>query len=217
MIMTGKFCFSLTVLTVLQITAKAQLTVFAGPQMTSARYLIGDVKQETTFKTGFMAGVNLKTLLEGPVYFTPFLYYSKKGYKVTFSSYTFPPDPAAKNNNTSIHTIELAPLIQINFSKSANYVFVRFGPSVDVNISGREGYDSTNNKHIERAMPFGFGEYGYVTAAANIHLGYQTKKGVSIFVHYAHGIGSLNNADNGPVILHRIAGISVGWQLGKKK
>jgi hypothetical protein len=214
--MKCRFWILLSTILFISGSAKAQLTVFAGPQMSSAKYSLSEVKQETEYKTGFMAGVGLKTVIEGPAYFTPLMYYSKKGYKVTFNRPGFPPDSAAKNNNTSINTIELAPLIQINLSKSANYFFLRFGPSFDINISGHEGYDSTNNKRVERAMPFGFGEYGYVTAAANIQLGYQLKTGISIFAHYAHGIGNLNNADNGPVILHRIAGISVGWRLHGK-
>ena len=215
--MTRKFLFFSVVMCCLQITAKAQLTVFAGPQMTTVKYTIRDVKQATGYKTGFMAGVSLKASLEGPVYFTPFLYYSKKGYEVKFDRPASPPDSGAKNNSTVLHTIELAPLIQVNLSKSANYFFLRFGPSFDVNISGREAFDSLNNKRIERAMTFGFGDYGYVTASANVQAGYQTKKGLTVFAHYAYGLVSLNNADYGPVILHRIVGLSVGWRLGKKR
>src|ERR671913_1785284 len=91
---------------------KAQLAVFAGPQITSAKYTIRSAKQATEFKQGFIAGMGLKTLMEGPVYFSPMLSFTKKGYKVSFDRPAFPPDSGALNNNTSIYTLEVAPLVQ---------------------------------------------------------------------------------------------------------
>jgi hypothetical protein len=66
---------------------------------------------------------------------------------------------------------------------------------------------------VKRKMKFAFTEYGRFTASANWHLGYETAKGLMVYGWYELGIGSLNNADNGPRILHRIAGVSVGWLL----
>ena len=204
------FCFAL-------LRSGAQLTVFAGPQISTAKYQIGGVDQSTESKTGFNAGVSFKTLLEGPVYFSPAFYYSQKGYKVTFNKAAFPPYSAAKNNNTTIHTIEVAPLAQINFSKGSSYAFVRFGPSADFAISGREAFDSSNNKRISRDMVFSFGDYSYVTLSANIQLGFQHKSGLVIFAQYQHGLTNLNNADYGPTIFHRVAGVSIGYKFGKKR
>lgn len=194
----------------------AQVTVFAGPQLTSARYRIDGIEQPTNSKTGFAGGVGLRSSLEGPVYFTPLIYYSKKGYEVVFNQRAFPPDTAARNNNTSLHTIEVAPLVQINFSKKASYFFMRIGPSFDVAVSGTERFDSAANKRVTRKMVFDFGGYSYITTSVNAHLGFQHQNGLSFFAHYGYGIGSLNNADNGPKIYHRVAGVMVGWRLGKK-
>lgn len=216
--MKYNFSFSLFILSLLFYQdADAQLTVFGGPQISSASYTINQVAQPTKFKTGFMAGVGLRSLLEGPVYFAPLLYYSKKGYDVTFNQRAFPPDSAAKNNSTSINTIELAPLVQINFSKKPSYLFVRFGPAIDFALSGKETFDSTNNKRVSQNMVFDFAAYSYATTSGILQLGYQHKSGLTIFAHYALGLGSLNNADGGPVIRHRVAGISAGWQIGKKR
>jgi hypothetical protein len=195
----------------------AQLTVFGGPQISSANYTIREVDQPTKYKTGFMAGVGLRSLIEGPAYFAPSLYYSKKGYEVTFNQRATPPDSNAKNNNTSIHTIELAPLVQINLSKSPSYLFVRLGPAVDFALSGTEAFDSSNNKRISRNMAFDFAVYSYVTISGIVQLGYQHKSGLTVFAHYGLGLSSLNNNDGGPGIRHRIAGISAGWRLGKKR
>ncbi|HVF96283.1 MAG TPA: hypothetical protein VM871_03130, partial [Flavisolibacter sp.] len=71
---------------------RAQLTVFAGPQVTTAKYRIQDVSQETEHKQGFAAGIGLQSLIEGPVYFSPLLFYTQKGYKVKFNRPAAPPD-----------------------------------------------------------------------------------------------------------------------------
>lgn len=195
----------------------AQLTVFAGPQSTTAQYSIRGADQKTESKYGFTAGVGLKTLIEGPVYFAPQLFYSQKGYKVTFDRQAAPPDSGAKNNNATLHAIELAPLAQINFSKKASYPFLRIGPSFDVNISGRESFDSTNGKLVSHNMKFSFADYGFVTIAVNGQLGFQHKSGFAIFAYYNLGVSSLNNSDYGPNIFHRVAGVALGWKLGRKK
>ncbi len=164
-----------------------------------------------------MAGVGLKTLIEGPVYFSPMLFFSRKGYKVNFNRPAFPPDTGAINNNTSINTIELAPLIQINLSKSSSYAFLRLGPSFDFNLSGRETFDSTNNKQISRDMAFDFGTYSHATISMNGQLGYQHQSGFTLFAFVNFGVSSLNNADYGPQIFHRVYGAALGWKLGKKQ
>lgn len=197
--------------------AHAQLTVFAGPQITSAKYLIRNVDQPTSSKQGFVAGVGLKSLIEGPAYFTPMLFFTQKGYKVTFNQAAYPPDSGAKNNNTTMRAIELAPLVQFNLSKSPSYFFLRLGPSADFNISGSESFDSTGNKHKTQKMLFDFGGYSYVTLSANVHLGFQHQSGFTAFAFYQYGLSSLNNADYGPEIYHRIGGIAVGYKFGKKK
>lgn len=214
--MKKHFSFSLLLVIITGI-AQAQFSIFGGPQSTSAKYSIQNAGQSTTQKQGFIAGVGLTTLIEGPLYFFPSLYYSKKGYEVTFNPPAYLPDSArAKNNNTSIHTIALSPLFQLNFTKSRNHLFFRFGPAMDFAISGREMFDSTNNKRIERDMKFDFANYSFATISGNLHLGFQHKSGFTLFAFYEHGLTSLNNSDGGPTILHRILGASVGWKIGKR-
>lgn len=198
-------------------SSTAQVTIFAGPQMTSADYSIREARQETGYKTGFMGGLGIKTLIEGPVYFSPMLFFSRKGYDVTFDRPAFPPDSGAVNNSTTINTIELAPLIQFNFSKKENYLFLRLGPSFDFNLSGSEAFDSTSGKRINRAMKFSFGDYSHATISMNAQSGFQHRSGFTAFVFINVGFSSLNNADFGPKIFHRVGGVAVGWRLGRKR
>lgn len=213
---SGFFAFVLLFCLFRAADANAQLTIFGGPQMTSASYSIRDVKQETEYKIGFMGGVGLKTLIEGNFYFSPMLFFSRKGYKVSFDRPNFPPDSGAVNNNTSINTIELAPLIQVNFSKKESYGFLRFGPSFDFNLSGKETFDSTNNKRISRDMDFDYAAYSHATISMNLQTGFQHRSGFTAFIFANFGVSSFNNADYGPKIFHRVGGVALGWKLGKK-
>jgi hypothetical protein len=199
--------------------AQVQFVVFAGPQVTSVNYKVNTVKQPAQFKAGAMTGIALKVPFENQLYFFPSIYYSLKGYKVDLKNPSFPPSIYAKNNNTTIHTIEISPLFHIDFNKKPSHPFVRFGPAIDIAFAGREKFDSVSTTGVavavNRKMVFSFGDYGRIAASANIHLGYESKSGFMIFGFYEHGIGSINNADGGPKILHRISGVSIGWMFGQ--
>jgi hypothetical protein len=155
------------------------------------------------------------------LHFFPTIQYSKKGYTVDLKDQAFPPSTIAINNNTSIHTIDFAPLLQFDFSKKPSHIFLRFGPSFDFAISGTESFDTVNiageRGNVTQDMLFSFGDYGRISASLAGHIGYQAESGFMIFAHYNYGIGSMNNADYGPRILHRIAGISAGYLFGSRK
>jgi hypothetical protein len=179
----------LTAFTVLFISstiqAQVQFAFFAGPQTTSARYMVNRIKQPATFKYGYMGGVASKVEFDNQLYFFPSVYYSLKGYKVTLNNPAFPPAEHAKNNNTTIQTIEVGTLFQYDFNKTAAHFFVRFGPAVDYAFKGREQFDSINGsgtkESIDRAMLFSFGDYGRFSAQADLHFGYETGRGLMLF------------------------------------
>ena len=200
--------------------SQVKFVALAGPQITSARYVINDAKQPTSFKAGVMAGVGLKVPFEGSLYFFPTVYYSLKGYKVSFNQPSYPPTQVALNNNTTIHTIEIAPLFQVDLSSTPSHFFTRFGFSVDFAMAGREKFDTLNTSGtgtMDRKMLFAYTDYGRYTASANLHFGYETSNGLMLYASYTHGIGSLNNADYGPTILHRIIGVTAGWYFAEKR
>lgn len=215
---TWVIIFCLAILPCQYSFGQVRLAVFGGPQMTSAKYKIKEEKQATEFKPGFQLGATLKVPFENQLFFAPAVYYSMKGYKVKLDLPSFPPSELAINNETTLHTIEFAPLLHFDFSTQPSHFFVKLGPAIDFNFSGKEKFDTIGGKDpVERSMKFSFSEYGRVTAQGILHIGYESSKGYMIFAHYAEGMGSLNNADNGPRIKHRIAGISFGWYLRKLK
>ena len=140
-----------------------------------------------------------------------------KGYKVTLDKPSFPPDSNAIDNNTTIHTFELSPLLQYDFGTQPGHFFVRGGPSLDFQLFGKENFNRMNAGSVSRNMKFSFADYGHFAANLLLHVGYETESGFCIFAQYTHGIASINNADGGPRIFHRAAGISIGKYLNRKK
>ena len=195
------------------VATRAQVRLFGGSQITSANYSIRNAVQPTESKIGFLGGIGLTNQVEGPLYFSPSLYYSRKGYKVSFNRPANPPDSAALNNNTSINTISFTPQLQWNFSDNPRHFFVRLGPALDVAINGREVFDSSGGKPVDRSMLFSSVGYSPVTASANVQVGFAQKKGLGFFAFYEHGLSSLNNKDMGPIILHRIGGVAIEYHF----
>ncbi|MGZ8525252.1 MAG: outer membrane beta-barrel protein, partial [Chitinophagaceae bacterium] len=108
-------------------------------------------------------------------------------------------------------------LLQYDFNNQPKHFFVKFGPSLDFQLSGKEKFNRSNNTRTNQKMVFDFDKYGRYGASMLIQLGYETSNGFLIAGQYTHGIGSINNADFGPRIWHRVFGISIGKYLGKKK
>ena len=197
--------------------AQVQTAFFAGPQISSVKYTIQSKKQEAGNKYGFQAGAMVKVPFENNLYFAPAVFYSMKGYKVDLSLPSYPPDTLAIDNDTRLHTFELAPLLQYDFSSRPDHFFVKLGPSLDIQLFGTEKFNRSNQTTVEQDMVFSFTRYGRFAASLIMQLGYETGSGLIIFAQYNHGMGSMNNADFGPRIWHRVYGISFGKYLNRKK
>jgi hypothetical protein len=191
--------------------------MFAGPQALSTKYMIRHVKQANENKYGFQAGFGWKVPFEAPMFFSPAVFYSLKGYKVTFNQFAYPPDTAARDNNTTIHTLELAFLLQVDMSKKPNHVFVKIGPTLDFQLFGKEKFNLKTGAPVKRNMPFDFSAYGHYSANVIAQLGFETGGGFILFAHYSYGLASINNSDGGPRIHYRIYGFSIGKYFNSRK
>lgn len=192
------------------VTGQTSFGIFGGPQSTSARYTIDDKVQKTDYKYGYQGGVCWDITLEGNIHFSPSLFYSLKGYKVTYNKPAYPPDVTATDNSVRLHTFEILPMLQINFSNKPDHFFIKAGPSMDIQLYGTEKFHLQNGNTVSRSMHFGNADYGRFGASLAGHLGFETRNGYIFFAHYTYGIGSINNADNGPRIRHRVIGFSIG-------
>jgi hypothetical protein len=201
--------------------AQVKLAMYAGPQITNVVYKVREAVQPTEQMNAVMGGLSLKVPFEKNLYFFPSAYYSRKSFKVDLKDGAYPPSEKAINNEMDLHTIEFAPLLQLDFSKKPTHLFIRFGPAFDFAFGGRETFDTLNTTgstgSVSRDVNFSFTAYGRYTTSLNGHLGFQSGAGFMIFAHYAHGLGSRNNGDYGPRIIHRTGGISLGWLFNSKR
>ena len=213
-----KILFSTIILLfALSVNSQVEYGVFAGPQLTGVRYIINDKKQESSLKIGVNAGLQMKVPFEGQLSFAPSITYNLRGYKVKFDSPVFPPDSSAIDNNTSFHTIELAFLLQHDFNLEPGHFFIRFGPSLDFALFGNEKFNTNMNTTVDRPMKFDFGVYGHYLASAILQFGYEAKNGLFAYAHYNYSLISMNNADYGPRIGNRAAGITIGKYFKRNK
>jgi hypothetical protein len=191
-------------------TAQTGFALIGGMQAVSVNYKVRDIKQTTSFKPGFIIGASYKIEFEKNIFFSPAVFYSYKGYKVTLDQSAYPPDVEAIKNNVAVHTLELAPMLEYDFSLSAKHFFIKAGPSLDIQLHGKEKVTLINETTVSRTMKYGFAEYGRYAGSVILQFGYKFSKDCFVQAYYSHGLANLNNADNGPNIKYRIAGMSFG-------
>jgi hypothetical protein len=198
--------------------SQVEYGIFAGPQITDVRYVIEGKKQESSLKVGVNTGFQMKIPFDGRLSFAPSIMYNLRGYKVDkFIGIAFPPDSLAANVDTRFHTIELAFLLQHDFSLQPGHFFIRLGPSLDFALFGNEKFTTINSTSVDRSMKFSFSDYGHYLASAIIHFGYQAAGGLFIYGHYNYSLTTMNNWDYGPDIGNRAAGITIGKYFKGKK
>jgi Outer membrane protein beta-barrel domain len=199
------------------VTSQTDLAIFVGPQATSAKYVVAEKDQKTSMKYGFQAGASMKVPFENKLYFAPAAFYSMKGYKVAFTEFAAPPDVTAIDNSTTIHSFELAALLQYDFGNSPSHFFIKGGPTLDFQLFGKEKFATNTGGTVSRNMKWGPADYGRYGANLLAQFGYETNSGFLIFAQYTFGATSINNKDFGPSIRHRAFGISIGKYLKKQK
>ena len=208
---------SIALLFTLSASSQIDYGFFAGPQVTDVRYTINDKRQESSLKIGVNAGFQMKVPFDHRLSFAPSIMYNLRGYKVKFDSPVFPPDLSAVDNNTTFHTIELAFLLQHDFKLEPGHLFIRFGPSLDFALFGNEKFNTNTNGTVDRPMKFSFGDYGHYLASAILQFGYEAENGLFFYAHYNYSLTTMNNADYGPGIGNRAAGITIGKYLKRNK
>lgn len=193
-----------------------KIGISGGVQTTTAAYKVRGKKQSTESKLGAQFALSLKVPFDNQLFFSPTVSYNLRGFKVQLTDSASIPGKNVVNNDLTFHTINIAPLFQIDFSKQPSHLFVRFGPGVDVVVKGKEDLTYKDGKTESRAMKFGSEYYGPITTTAIFQFGYESQGGFFLFGHYDHGLGNLNNSDYGPEATHRALGLSLGFYFGRK-
>jgi hypothetical protein len=189
---------------------KSTFGILAGAQATSAKYVIRGNEQKTGYKYGPLGVLIIKIPFENHLEFTPSFYYNRKGYTVVLKDTAAPPGIDAIGNDVALNTIDIAPLFNITMSKNPSHCFFQFGPVFDAVINGREKVTLNDGTTVDRPMKFSFADYGRITVSLTGRFGYEAASGFFVATQYSYGLGSLNNADFGPSIKHRIFGLMIG-------
>jgi hypothetical protein len=196
--------------------AQNKIGLSGGVQSTTAAYKVRGKKQSTDSKIGAQLALSLKVPFDNQLFFAPTIAYNLRGFKVQLTDTASIPGKNVVNNDLTFHTINIAPLFQIDLSKQPSHLFVRFGPGIDVVVKGKENVTYKDGKTESREMKFGSEYYSPITTNASFQFGYETQGGFFIFGHYDHGLGSMNNSDYGPEARHRALGLSLGYYFGRK-
>jgi len=212
-----KYILILSAFLAANLTSSAQnkLLIYGGPQFSSAFYSVNGKEQTVHSRPGFHAGAALKVPFENHLYFSPTIFYSLKGYKVDITEPSIPPERTATRNETRIHTMEIGAILQYDFSMTPGHFFFKAGPTIDVQLAGKEKITWDDKSVITRKMKYSFKDYGYVGANLYGQLGYESKSGFLLGAMYSHGLGSINNVDYGARILHQVAGLSFGKYINR--
>jgi outer membrane protein with beta-barrel domain len=212
------FIFLFTLIVSSHCDAQARVGLFAGSQTTTANYTVNGATQPTKSKFGIHGGMGMKVPFEGHLYFYPSLSYYQFGYDVTFNKQSIPPDSFAVDNSVSIHQVNIDPVLQFDITKNPSHFYIRLGPSFQVLISGKEKFNKSSGDPVDRKMALGlYEDYGRMLVSIVPAAGYETASGFFFNFQYSLGLTSINNADGGPRILERMAGLSVGYFLKNKK
>jgi hypothetical protein len=204
--------FSLTCFT------QVELGIFAGPHASSATYSVKGEKQSTDFKYGFHIGVECKIPFENQLDFVPAISYKMMGYKVVFTRPSFPPDLLAKDNNTTFHQVDVDVLLQYNFSKKPNHLFLKAGPSFNFILFGKEDFNLATGESVNRNMKFSTtNSYGRYEVSAVTQFGFEGASGFTIAAHYVQGLFNMNNEEQGPFIRNYLFGITFGKYFKSRK
>lgn len=184
-----KFLFAvlLTCLSLSPISAQTRIAVKGGFNYSTARAYFNNKKQSVDFVPGANFGLQVKTMFDGPLHFSPYVAYSHRGYII---------NDAGNNGDktkTSIHYVDLAPVLSLDLKTGAENTFViGFGPTAGLALSGTEK-TTVNGITTSSKMKFSTSKnYGLFDFGLHASLGYHFKK-MFVEVAWQHGLTSINN------------------------
>lgn len=188
--------------------AQTKLSVKTGFNYSTARAYTGQLKQSTGFMPGANLGIQLNTVFEGLLHFTPSVSYQNRGFVINNKS---------NNSKTSnfIHYVDLAPLLSIFVKTGKKHsLSISAGPVASLAIAGTEkttinGSSSTQKMKFSTTNNYGLFDFSLL-AGAGFHL-----KKWYLEANYYHGLANINNNVSRDFrnIRNRTINISLGYYL----
>ena len=179
---------TLAVACFLNTTAQTYIAIRGGFNYSTARAYYNDVKQTTGFVPGGNIGLQVNTVFEGLLHFSPYIGYSSRGSVIKSNS-------NADKSTLFIHYIDIAPLLNIAIPIKGNNSFViSAGPIGSFAIAGTEkttiaGVSSSSKMKFSTTgnySPFDFGLQSV--------LGYHFNR-LYVEASYQYGLANINNME----------------------
>jgi len=200
------FCISPT-------DAQTKIAVKGGFNYSTARAYFTDVKQSTGFVPGANLAIQVKTVFEGSLHFSPYIAYTTRGYIIK-----------SGNNNgdkvqTFIHYIDIAPVLSLDFVMGGkNSLVISAGPLAGVAISGKE---KTTIAGVTSSAKMKFStdnNYSLFDLGLHTSLGYHFNK-FFIEAAYQYGFASINNNEelDKKNIRNRTLSLNIGYYFKSYK
>lgn len=193
--------------------AQTKLALKGGFNYSTARAYFNQVKQSTGYVPGGNFTIQLKTVFEGSLHFSPYISYTTRGYIINAAN-----NPNDKTQNF-IHYIDMSPVLSIDFVNSMNNrLVIGVGPVASLALAGREkttisGVTSSNKMRFSTSSDYGLFDMGIHTS-----IGCHFKKFL-IEAAYQYGFASINNNEERDKknIRNRTFSLNLGYYIKSYK
>jgi hypothetical protein len=160
---------------------------------------------------GIHLGAQMKVSFDKNLYFIPQMQYAYKNFTIEYNN----TDTASIQ--MKMHYLEIPLLLEYSLVKENKGFFFQFGPSLSVAIAGNETITGKAGGTQNKPIKYAFNAYGRMEANLVTNAGYQFNPYMQFTFGYAHGLGSIVNADLGPQITPRMFTASLHYWPAKRK
>lgn len=204
-----KRCIPVILLAVWFTAANAQVKigVKGGWSYTGTVAKYKDVKQSSSYISGYGVGAMAKIPFDGVLHFSPSVMINKRGFVINN-----PADGSNKKEEYSMTYLDLMPALSTEFVKGDNAFSLSAGPVFGFTKFGKlKITDSAGTKGTQN-MKFGYGAYGWFDLGLNASVGCRFNK-VALEVSYYTGLANVNNKEesDGRNMQHRLCSVTIGY------
>ena len=159
---------------------------------------------------GFHLGVLVRVPFDTKLYFVPQLLYSYKTYSIQYNNIY---NDSVKDSRLKLNYIEVPVLLEYVTRENKPHMFFQFGPSFSIGISGKQQITSLDGSTQSEKMILNFSHFERFEFNLVGRVGYQFQNKFSIWAGYSYGLGTIVDADKGPVIKPRMVTATMAYSF----
>jgi len=178
------------IFTVSAVSAQVRFGLKAGANASTAKVIATDGSRPAVdYGVGFHVGGELKVNIENQLFFSPQIQYAYKNFTINYNNL----DTAT--NTLKMHYIEIPILFEWKKSMYKSGLFLQFGPSISVVLSGKQDITGKTGSAVSKPINYSFDAYGRAEANFVFNAGYQFGKNFQFTAGYAYGLGTIVDRD----------------------